>query len=275
MRMARILTAFAVAWALLWGILLAVAPAGAEPITPPLTPADFLPGVLLPETTEGSGFGSQTFLVPAGGTTITFDVNILTREGPPPTLWYDYLVFGLFAPIDPITPLIDPGSGLPIGSTITVNDLTFTEFTPSPIFGPHGEEYERQSGVFTASLSVPASLEGTLALLGIAIFDIGDAIVDTGAIIDNIVYPGSGGDFTGGPGTYFGMNGGYEGSFHSLTVGGLDDFPSEVGKTGFTGGYVHISTGPESLPEPGTLLLLGSGFLLLGALGSGFWRRRG
>lgn len=259
-------------------------------------PSDIFPDNEVPDIIEASGMISNLFMV---GNEISFDYNFLTAE------WDDYdgaIVndfFGAFL-MDSnqiiqqyfyIADMSDFTNGIitdaPMASTV-INGETGT-------LGPHDSRFYHQTGVIHHTLDTSDNF-GNVMFLGLGVFDVGDAEVDTGVIIDNITLPVPGGYFSGGligggfaPSTVGdgpseppfivnnGFNDMYRGNVHQLTEG--DGSLSGVAISGdgsfFEGNYAYMSTGEEDMlpltvvPEP-----ISSALFLIGGATLGFRRYR-
>lgn len=224
-----------------------------------------------PNIVEGSGMVSNTFNVTAGDT-ITFDFNLLTQERseilePGDEYVNDY--FGAML----MNPLTDE-----IYETFRIADIltsTFSTITGGTT-GPHGSTFSHQTGVISDFITVGSSYTGVSLAFGI--FDVEDAEVDTGVIIDNISAPNGGFDSgllgTGGyiyqhpDGHYM-----YGGNVHLLEVD--DGSLSGVDTGGLSGNYAYMSTGPENMPSPPVVPEpISSALFLIGGATMGFRRFR-
>jgi|GEM_PF-1494288 len=174
------------------------------------------------DATEGAAI-RQTF-VGTAGQTVTLDWNFLTNEAVPNTLYNDFSFISI----------------LPLGGTSTLAD-TNSRF---PLLG-NNTNFNRETGFNTFSYVLPADGPYTV---GLGVVDVGDRVVNSGLLVDNVSVGNNGsfetGDFSG-----------WE------TIGNVRITDSNFGNGPTDGDFQAVL----NVPEPSTIL--GSGVLLgLGAV---------
>lgn len=119
-----------------------------------------------PNATEGAILYQLLISLGAGETGIEFDWNFLSNEPDDATPLNDFAIYGLF-----------DGTNLVASGSVDVNTSTF-------VATPSGTPYLKQTGWGTVSISNLPS--GNNYSLVFGVFDDGDAVVDSGLLIDNV-----------------------------------------------------------------------------------------
>ncbi|WP_299408196.1 PEP-CTERM sorting domain-containing protein [Acaryochloris sp. IP29b_bin.148] len=175
------------------------------------------------DATEGSAI-KQTFSASAGQT-VTLDWNFLTNEATPNTLYNDFAFVSV----------------RPLGGTSTLAD-TNSRF---PLLG-NNARFNDETGYNTFSYDIPTT--GTYTL-GLGVVDVGDRVVNSGLLVDNV---------------NVGTNGSFEaGDFSGWeTIGNTSIVDSAFGINPTEGNSQAYLSVPEPSTILGSVIVLGVGTLL-------------
>lgn len=187
-------------------------------------PSGTIDGLGNGNATEGSAI-KQTFAASAGQT-VTFDWNFLTNEATPNTPFNDFAFVSV----------------RPLGGTSTLAD-TNSRF---PLLG-NNAQFNDETGYNTFSYEIPTT--GTYTL-GLGVVDVGDTIVNSGLLVDNV---------------NVGTNGSFEtGDFSGWeTIGNTSIVDSNFGIDPTEGNsQAYLATVPEPSTILGSMMVLGVGTLL-------------